>query len=71
MINPYFPGIDFKHFPNLDADILKYYDRVYDTVIDFEITSRYFYESGLKIGFRDIFYYLTKNMTKLSCIYQT
>lgn len=58
MINPYFLESSFKNFPNLDADILKHYDRVYDTTVDFEISPRYFYESGLKIGFRDIFYYI-------------
>ena len=56
LVNPYFPNIPLKNFPNLNEDILKNYDRVYDTVVDFEISPRYFYESGLKIGFRDIFY---------------
>jgi hypothetical protein len=58
LINPYFPKTPLKNFPDLDADISKYYDRVYDTVVGFEISPRYFYESGLKIGFRDIFYYI-------------
>ena len=58
MINPYSPGIPFKNFPDLDTRLAKHYDRLYDSVVDFEITPRYFYESGLKIGFRDIFYYI-------------
>jgi hypothetical protein len=58
LINPYFPETSLKNFPGLDADISRYYDRVYDTVVGFEISPRYFYESGLKIGFRDIFYYI-------------
>ena len=58
MINPYYSGIAFKNFPELETDIARRYDRVYDTVVGFEISPRYFYESGLKIGFRDIFYYI-------------
>ena len=60
MISSYTPGISFNNFPNLEADILKHYDRLFDTVIDIKISPRYFYESGLKIGFRDIFYYIDK-----------
>ena len=58
MINSYTPGIPFKNFTNLDVDLLKHYDRLFDTVVDFEITPRYFHETGLKIGIRDIFYYI-------------
>jgi SAM-dependent methyltransferase len=58
MINPYSPKIPFKNFTNLDVDLLTHYDRLFDTTVDFEITPRYFYETGLKIGFRDIFYYI-------------
>jgi hypothetical protein len=58
MINYYTPGKPFTNFPNLDADIAQHYDRVFETVTNFEITPRYFYESGLKIGFRDVFYYI-------------
>lgn len=58
MIAPYKPQIPFKNFPNLDTAILQHYDRVFDTVVDYEISPRYFYESGLKIGFRDVFYYI-------------
>jgi hypothetical protein len=63
LINPYVPGIPFKNFPNLDADISKHYDRVYDTVFDFKITTRYIFELGLKIGFRDMFYYIDQLYT--------
>lgn len=58
MINYYTPDKTFTNFPDLDSDILQHYDRVFDTVVDFEISPRYFYESGLKIGFRDVFYYI-------------
>ena len=58
MINPYTPGIPFKNFTNLDVDLLEHYDRLFDTVVDFEISPRYIYETGLKLGFRDIFYYI-------------
>jgi hypothetical protein len=58
LINPYTPDTTFKNFPGLDAKLSKHYDRLFDTVIDFEISPRYLYESGLKIGFRDICYYI-------------
>lgn len=58
LLNAYTPGIKFRNFPDLDLDIAKYYDRVYDTIVEHEITPRYFYETGLKICFRDIFYYI-------------
>ena len=58
MINPYTPGKPFKNFLDLDAKLSTHYDRLFDTVIDFEISPRYLYESGLKIGFRDICYYI-------------
>jgi hypothetical protein len=58
LIHPYTSDTQFKKFPNLDADLALHYDRVYDTVVEYEITPRYFYETGLKLGFRDIFYYI-------------
>jgi hypothetical protein len=58
LIHPYTPGTTFKNFPDLDSKLVKHYDRLYDTAIDFEITPRYFYETGLKIGFRDMYYYI-------------
>lgn len=60
LINPYFSNISFKNFPKLDKKLSDYYDHVYDTVVDFEVTPRYFYETGLKICFRDIFYYIDR-----------
>lgn len=58
LVNQYYNGIKFKSFPDLDTLLLNHYDRIYDTVVDYEISPRYFYESGLKITFRDIFYYI-------------
>ena len=58
LLNEYRPDKKFKTFPDLDARMAKHYDRIYDTVCNFEISPRYFYETGLKIGFRDIFYYI-------------
>ena len=58
LINPYTPGTTFKNFPDLDSKLVKHYDRLYDTTIDFEISPRYCYETGLKIGFRDMYYYI-------------
>jgi len=58
LINAYSPEVKFKNFPNLDHALSTHYDRIYDTVVDFQITPRYQHESGLKIGFRDIFYYI-------------
>lgn len=60
MIDPYEPGIEFKNFPDLDAQINQYYDRIYDTGDNLRITPRYFLESGLKITQRDIFYYINR-----------
>jgi len=54
MINPYYPGIPFTNFKNLDKEISQHYDRVYDTVVDYDTTPRFMYE--FRIGFRDIFY---------------
>jgi hypothetical protein len=58
LINSYYPGVNFNNFPDLTERINSYYDRIYDTTVPFEITPRYIYEMGLKIGFRDIFYYI-------------
>jgi len=58
LINEYKSGVPFKNFPDLDNSLVGHYDRLYDTVVDFEVSPRYLYESGLKIGFRDIFYYI-------------
>ena len=59
LINPYTTGIQFNNFSNLSAEINSYYDILYDTVDAFDITARYQLEHGLKIGFRDIFYYIS------------
>jgi hypothetical protein len=58
LVNEYYNGVKFKSFPNLDTLLSSHYDRIYDTVVDYDITPRYFYETGLKIAFRDIFYYI-------------
>ena len=55
---PYTPGTPFKNFPDLAARLATHYDQLHDTTEDFDITPRYLYESGLKIGFRDIYYYI-------------
>lgn len=58
LINPYTPDRPFTNFPDLDPKIQQHYDCLFDTVVDFEISPRYIYEAGIKIGFRDIFYYI-------------
>lgn len=58
LVNEYYNEVKFKSIPNLDILLSKHYDRIYDTVVDYNITPRYFYETGLKIAFRDIFYYI-------------
>jgi hypothetical protein len=69
MINPYSPSKIFTNFADLDARLQQHYDRVFDTVVDYEISPRYFYESGLKIGFRDVFYYIDQLYnTNPSCV---
>jgi hypothetical protein len=57
-IKPYYNGVGFNNFPGLSAKIEHHYDMLFDSVVPFEITSRYIYEMGLKISFRDIFYYI-------------
>jgi hypothetical protein len=58
-VSPYFPGVKLKNFPTLTESISEYYDLLFDDVVpNGTITPRYHYESGLKIGFRDIFYYI-------------
>ena len=54
----YDPQCMFRNFPDLDQRLARYYDRVYHTAVDYHITPRYFYETGLRIAFRDIFYYI-------------
>lgn len=58
LINEYNSERKFKNFVDLDQRLSKHYDRIFDTVTTYEISPRFFYESGLKIGFRDIFYYI-------------
>lgn len=58
LVNPYSIDVKFKNFPDLDNQIKLYYNKIFDTVVDYEITPRYFYETGLKIAFRDMFYYI-------------
>lgn len=63
LINPYTRNSKFTNFLDLDEKISEYYDILnnHDSEIDSvyrSISPRYRYESGLKIGFRDIFYYI-------------
>jgi hypothetical protein len=60
LINPYSPESTFKNFPKLDDSLNSYYDRIFHTVIDFPLTPRYIFETGLKISFRDTFYYIDR-----------
>jgi hypothetical protein len=60
VIDPYTSGCDFQNFVDLKGQILEYYDKVYDTIVNYHISPRYFYETGLKIGFWDIFYYINR-----------
>jgi hypothetical protein len=63
LVNPYNKNSTFTHFQDLDEKISKYYDIVNDDVSEINpvyklVSPRYRYESGLKVGFRDIFYYI-------------
>jgi hypothetical protein len=61
LVNPYTSGLNLKNFPTLYKELVTHYDYFYDTVPgdEFElITPRYLAEHGLKIGFKDIFYYI-------------
>ena len=61
LINPYLPGASFKNFPKLDYLLNLYYDEIFEFIPATQynkITPRFKLESGLKFGFRDIFYYI-------------
>ena len=57
-INPYYPGVEFRNFPELPAAMANYYDLLYDSVMPHTIMPRWVYENGMKIGFKDMFYYI-------------
>jgi hypothetical protein len=57
LINPYQPHVKFKNFLDLDSRLTKHYDHVFDMVIPFNITARYFFELG-KVAFRDMYWYI-------------
>ncbi len=63
LINPYDKSSKFTNFLDLDEKISKYYDIIHDHGSEINslyklISPRYIYESGLKVSFRDIFYYI-------------
>jgi hypothetical protein len=63
LINPYNKNSKFTNFLDLDEQISKYYDVVHDHESEIDssyklISPRYTCEGGLKVGFRDIFYYI-------------
>lgn len=58
LLDEYQPGKRLRNFPELETRINSYYDRVFDCAPDFEISPRYLYETGIKIAFRDIFFYI-------------
>jgi hypothetical protein len=63
LIDPYFIGKPFRNSKNLDSELKKYYDVIVEIILDNDIrkiTPRYRFEHGLKIGFRDIFYYIDR-----------
>lgn len=58
LINPFTSDTQFKTFPDLESKIQSYYDRVFDSAVEYEVSPRFITDSGLKIGFRDLFYYI-------------
>ena len=60
LLNTYNSDSLMLNFPELDSKIAKYYDLIVDDISEatFAMTPRYRYENGLKIGLRDIFYYI-------------
>lgn len=63
LINPYTKDSNFTNFPELDIRIRDYYDIVNDHHAEISaeyraVSPRYRYEGGIKVGFRDIFYYI-------------
>lgn len=57
LVRPY-KNLKNTNTPNLERKIDQYYDLVFDTIVPWHITPRYMLESGLKIGMKDIFYYI-------------
>lgn len=60
LIDPYCSDSRFTNFGDLQQRLEEYYDRIYDSTIPEPITPRYFYEHGLRIAFRDVFYYIDR-----------
>lgn len=58
LLNNYTPDSQFTTFTDLDQRLSDYYDVVVTDIDIPKSTPRYRYESGLKIGFRDIFWYI-------------
>ena len=63
LLNNYSPEKPFSVFPDLDAKLHQYYDYVSTDVEIPKSTPRYRYESGMKIGFREIFWYIDQLYT--------
>lgn len=63
LVDPYQPGKKFTNFTDLDATLQAHYDHLLDFVPTADIlliTPRYQLDRGLRIGYRDIFYYIDK-----------
>lgn len=63
LIDNYFPKKPFRNFLDLDQKLNQYYDFLLDDVTEFDklqLSPRFRFENGLKIGFRDIFYYIDR-----------
>lgn len=63
LVEPYVPGRSLKNFPDLYQALENHFDVLFDQVPDkewYKITPRYRLGGGLKIAFRDIFYYIDR-----------
>jgi hypothetical protein len=57
LIRP-FENLDRSNIHGLSKKIEAHYDLLFDTIMPWNLSPRYIFEHGLKLGMRDIFYYI-------------
>lgn len=58
LLNPYYPGVPFETYPDLDNRLSQHFDYIYDSYFPFSISPRFFYQSGIKFTLRDTYWYI-------------
>lgn len=59
IINEYYPEREIRNFPEMDERIKNYYDIILDLDEKSYFTPRYMSEGGVKIAYRDSWYYIS------------